>query len=191
MKLSILIPTVFEREDVFMQLKAKLKAQISSPSEVEILHLCTHPVKNGGMHTGDKRQQLLTFAKGDYVVFVDDDDIVSADYVEEILEAIKTGPDVITFNGFMTTNGTDRKDFEIAYGHHYTEHNGILYRPPNHICPIKRELALLVGYDRTTSNGEDYDYCMRLHQLDLIRTNVHIKKFLYHYNYQSTNKLYS
>lgn len=190
MRLSILIPTVYDRELQFAQLRDFLTKQIPSSDDVEILSLCTHPVKNGGMPTGGKRQQLLSIAKGQYVVFIDDDDKVSNEYVEEILAATLHNPDVITFDGWMTSDGKDRMEFSIAVGNHYETVGNMYLRPPNHICPIKREYALMIGYDVNSSNGEDYDYSMRLKHADLLRTEIHIAKKLYHYDHQTQNKLY-
>jgi len=42
------------------------------------------------MTIGAKRNQLLHRAKGDYVAFVDDDDLVSSDYVNKVLSAVST-----------------------------------------------------------------------------------------------------
>lgn len=191
MILSILIPTVFDREAQFASLSNFLRKQIPSSDDVEILHLCTLPVKHGGMPTGGKRQQLLSIAKGQYVVFIDDDDKVSEEYVSEILAAALHNPDVITFDGWMTSDGENRMEFSITLGSGYEKVDNTYLRPPNHLCPIKREYACMIGYDVNLSNGEDYDYCMRLKHANLLRTEIHIPKKLYHYDHQSTNKLYS
>ena len=47
---------------------------------------------------GTKMQQLYTFARGQYVCSVADDDTVSDDYVDALLHAVGKGPDVVTFD---------------------------------------------------------------------------------------------
>ena len=52
---------------------------------VEILTKGGESHKNGGLSTGAKRNDLLNQAKGRYVVFIDADDLIAENYVEEIL----------------------------------------------------------------------------------------------------------
>ena len=64
----------------------KLNEQISKfQDKVELLVL----IDNKKRTLGAKRNEMIGLAKGEYVVFIDDDDLVSEDYVESILEAIK------------------------------------------------------------------------------------------------------
>ena len=37
---------------------------------------------------GEKRQDLLNLAKGQYLVFIDDDDRISDDYISSIIQAM-------------------------------------------------------------------------------------------------------
>ena len=66
---------------------------------------------------------LLNNAKGEWFCFVDDDDRVSATYINTILEAIKNNPDkkVITFKGEQTTDGKRDLDFKysVNYGRNF------------------------------------------------------------------------
>ena len=70
-KLSILTVTLKQRMPVFENLARVLKTQANS--SVEMLAVCD----SGEKTIGAKRNELLEAAKGDYVVFVDDDDMVS------------------------------------------------------------------------------------------------------------------
>ena len=187
--LEILIPSVPEREEQLTSLSANLLIQIKN-HPILIATYVTQSIKNGGLHTGLKRQRLIESANSEYVVFIDDDDIVSDDYIAEIVKALETKPDVVTFNGCITTNGVDRKDWEIKVGNDYVERDSVYYRPPNHLCPIKTEIAKAIGYPTNLSEYEDYDYCVRLQKSNLIQTSIHIEKHLYHYDYKTTNKLY-
>lgn len=178
--LSILIPTMTKRRGMLMSL---LK-QLGQHPEVEILT----DRDDGQVTTGNKRNRLIKAAKGQYVVAVDDDDSVTPDYIPSILAAAKSNPDVITFNGWMTTDNANRVDFRIGLNYPYTavnEGNTIVYlRYPNHLCPIKRTIALQVPFPNK-SFGEDYEWATKLKDMGLLKTEVHIDKPLYHYIYKS------
>ncbi len=47
---------------------------------------------------GYKRNEMLYLAKGEYVVFIDDDDEISSDYVTTLLEATRSNADVLCYN---------------------------------------------------------------------------------------------
>jgi len=174
MKLSILIPTLASRRDLLKSLLEELELQRNGSDQVEIITWSD----NGEMTTGRKRQNLIESAKGEYVVFVDDDDFVSYWYIENILKAIETKPDVVTFYLKYTTNMKDFKTCHFGMFKRDWNHPEWFQRIPNHLCPVKRELALKVGYSSITI-GEDADYAKRLRPH--LKTDVHIDQFLYTY----------
>ena len=75
MKLSILICTLPQREVMFGELRSKLMGQlfelVDFKDQVEI-----RSASSIKMTTGALRNDLLKMAKGDFVVFIDDDDDV-------------------------------------------------------------------------------------------------------------------
>lgn len=133
---------------------------------------------------GTKRNKLLEMAKGEFIVYVDDDDLISNNYVSLVLEACKSKPDCIGINGIITTDGKDERQWFISkeYGHWHTGANGVYYRTPNHISPVKRELALQAGFPEI-SFGEDAEYSNRL--LPLLKSEVIIAQPIYKYLYKS------
>jgi glycosyltransferase involved in cell wall biosynthesis len=180
--LSILIPTMPKRGGLLKRLLNVLQPQCTD--EVEILIYSDE----GRITTGRKRNDLIKQAKGQYIVFVDDDDIVSDTYVSDILNAATKNPDCITFRGWMETDGTNRKEFRLSINYPYTavweNGNEIYLRYPNHITPVKREIALQVPFLNVTM-GEDYAWATELHKRKLLTTEVHINKPLYFYLYQT------
>lgn len=174
-KLSILICSLNEREAMRNQLLQQLRNQ--KTEEVEILV----EVDNGDMLIGDKRNLLLKRAKGDYVCFVDDDDSVSSDYVAKILKSVEDGPDCCGIEGTMTTNGRRPKKFIHSLRYKmWFEKNGVYYRNPNHLNPIKREIALKVGFTGK-SHGEDRDFSKSV--LPHLKTETYIQGPIYTYKY--------
>lgn len=180
--LSILIPTMPKRIGLLNRLLKVLNAQVTD--EVEILTYSD----DGRITTGRKRNDLIQQAQGKYVVFVDDDDMVADTYINDILGAAKHNPDCITFRGWMTTDNRSKTEFRLSINYPYSEgwYEGkmIYFRYPNHITPIKKEIAIKVQFPNV-SIGEDYSYATQLHKLGLLKTEVHIQKELYFYLYQS------
>lgn len=178
MILSILICSLWKRAADFARLLNVLDQQLTN--DVEILT----EIDNGEITTGAKRNKLLEKAKGEYVVFIDDDDLVSETYIKDILEAAKDGNDAIVFKGWVTTNGTNKRYFELSKDFGYVTLNGIYYRYPNHIVPIKREIASQFKFPDIV-HGEDYDWATQIHKSGLIKTETKIDKELYFYLYKS------
>ena len=181
MTLAILICTLPDRSIKLRRLLAILDPQIKQfPDRV------FYRIHDGGrsMPTGTKRNQLITQTQSDYFVFIDDDDVISPDYVSEILKAADSRPDVITFSGWMTTDGHSRAGWTIRLGSAYEERDGHYYRWPNHIVPIRRDAVRGVWFPAVW-NQEDYRWSKEIHDAGLLKTEVHIDKDLYHYDYYS------
>ena len=147
------------------------------------IEILTH-IDGGQKPVGQKRNELLLAAKGMYVAFIDDDDLICTTYMEEIQQALESLPDCVGFEGYMTTDGRDKKKFKISKAFDYAEDDKFYYRPINHLCPVKRDIALHIGYPNINC-GEDYDYCMRLKKSGLLKKEVYIAKELYHYRFDN------
>jgi hypothetical protein len=93
--LTIAIPTVEERKNLFNELYNELKKQSESYGEqIEIIYLCD----NKEISIGKKRQLLNEMSNGKYTVQWDDDDWIHKNGVEMIMEGIKSDCDVISYN---------------------------------------------------------------------------------------------
>jgi len=172
--LSILICHIYERKKQLQRLLQILTPQ--KTDEVEILF----ETDNKKMSIGEKRNRLLEVAKGEYVVFIDDDDVVSADYVKKILEAIKTKPDCCSLIGEIYFRSKNiRRKFIHSMDYYKWEKQGEVYlRCPNHLNPVRRDLAIQIGF-QNISKGEDLDFSMRLRMI--LRTEVKIEGTIYFY----------
>jgi len=172
--LSILICSLMQRKELLLRLLGLFDLQKNPCVEILI------EVDDGTMTVGEKRGLLLNKARGEYVAFVDDDDLVSNNYVEKILAAIKDKPDCCGMEGLIRF---ERKRVVKKFVHsiqydHWFEMNGIYCRCPNHLSPVKREYALQTGF-KPIMRGEDRDYSMRL--LPLLKTEVYITGPIYFY----------
>lgn len=184
LKLSILICTMPSRREKFEALRKDLESQRTKlrATSVEIIWS-----SNMERNVGQKRNQMLNFAKGEYVVFCDDDDSVSPNYIHNILMYIDLfKPDCIGINGVITFNGVNERKWYISkeYGRWYQE-GEVYYRTPNHISPIRRELALQAGFP-DISFGEDFEFSQRV--LPLLKTEAIISEPMYYYNYRDDDK---
>lgn len=183
MKLSILICTLPERAQLLQRLNNILLPQVGRrKAEVEIKY---HDAGRS-MTTGDKRNQLIGSCEGEYFCFVDDDDLVPIYYVDEMLKAISKTPDVVTFKGYMTTNGGDRRNFTIKLGSLYIEKNNHYYRFPNHLCAFKKELVQDIKFP-SVYQQEDYLWSKQINDNRILKSEVHIDLDMYHYDFR-TNK---
>lgn len=184
--ISILICTLPERYEKLKRLRSILERQASNyPGQVEI------KVHDAGRHmpTGRKRNELIAMSSGEYFGFTDDDDQVTDDYVKQIVNASLQNPDVITFNGWMTTNGNHRRGFTIRLGSEYVERNGHYYRYPNHLCYMRRDAIKSVRFPEIW-NQEDFMFATEIHKRGLLKTEYHIDKEIYHYDFTTKKPAY-
>lgn len=171
---SILICTINERKHLLSTLLQELNKQ--KADDVEILV----NIDNGQKSIGRKRNELLLQARGKYISFIDDDDKVSEDYIQLILEAAKLNPDCVGIEGLITfslKNITRKFVHSIRYDKWFTKDN-IYCRCPNHLSPVKRELALKVMFPEKNF-GEDKEYSLKL--FPLLRSEVYILSPIYYY----------
>lgn len=179
--LSICIATLPERRGQLVRLISYLYDQIlrDAPRKVEIV------IDSGDGEIGAKRQRLIEKARGHYVSHIDDDDWVSYDYVKRVVGAIEStdySVDCVALSGSMTVNGGSENAFHhsIKYREWFTDDEGVHYRSPNHLNPVRRELALTAGFPVEVSHGEDHEFSKRL--LPLLKSEASpTDGTLYHY----------
>jgi len=178
--LSVLILTVPSRTKTTLNsLLESLRPQCEG-KPVEVLYL-------GDFYTtklADKRNALLSLAKGKYTTFVDDDDRVAPDYVDAILEASSHDTDALLFDVQITVTGLHNGEFytftrltKFSKDHPHTLVGDVYLRKPNHVMAIRSQIAKSTMFDG--DYREDTVWAEKL--ADKIQTEHQIGKTLYFY----------
>jgi glycosyltransferase involved in cell wall biosynthesis len=182
-KLSILIPTLFSRIKNIVPLIEELNYQIQA-KPVQVLWVGD----NRSMSIGEKRNHLLDIAKGEWISFVDDDDLISGHYVDTLLEAIDANPDkkVICFWGTQNTDGQTDLPFRynISYHrNHKTTVDGKRWKVmlPDHLCCWRRDK--IETRFQNKSLGEDHDWARNQAMTYVEEDQVLLEETLYHYEF--------
>lgn len=188
LKLTIMIPTLTSRAALLAQLMQRLEYQIRQLGPVPEVEVVVFE-DNKENPVGYKRNRLLADAKGDFVVFVDDDDELADDYIFQIYTAILDHPkvDCIGLRGIITINGGNPR--QVIYSLHNEgnyEYDSVYYRPPCHLTPLRRTIAQKFRFPDGKNFGEDTDYAMALLSSKLIKSEFFIDKVLYHYRYNAS-----
>lgn len=189
MTLAILICTLPERWDKLKRLKNVLDPQIDRYKDRVFIKTND---QGALLPTGTKRNLLIEGTMSDYFCFIDDDDMVSACYVDEIMKALESNPDVVTFNGWYTEYGANKRNFTIRLGSKYYEdpHHPQFYyhRFPNHLAVMKRSLVNRIKFPDIWQT-EDFQWAEKIANQKLLKTEHHIPQLLYHYDcYPKVNK---
>lgn len=158
MKLQLLIPTIPKRAHFLSRLLDALELQLVRWPRAG------YTIDISGGNIGDKRQRMMEAATGEYIAFIDDDDLVAPDYLDRIMPLLESGPDVV---GITTHTTMDGKEWEPSplFRHSIKYRENVAWsgndRTPHHLCPLRRDVALKARYIARTF-GEDYDYALGL-----------------------------
>ena len=181
-RLAILICTVPDRVDKLRRLTNVLDPQIERYKD-SVFKMINDKARN--LPTGTKRNNLIEGTQSDYFCFIDDDDMISACYIDEIMKALESNPDVVTFDGWYTEFGMNRRNFTIRLGSRYFDdpyHPEFYYhRFPNHLAVMKRNLVNHVKFPDVWQQ-EDFLWSSQIANRKLLKTEVHIPQMLYHYD---------
>jgi hypothetical protein len=189
MKLSILIPTIHERFPMWSNLVTELYKQIdtcyrSHPTlgQVEVCSDNRAKFIDGGVSVGVKRDSLVQNATGEYLLFLDDDETIPPNYVEQVLRLCNQGKDICTFRSlFKCDTYWALIDMSLKYKRNEDatpEH--IVKRKPWHVCAIRSEIAKRHRFSNM-NNAEDWDWMERV--LKDVKTEAHTSQILHQYNH--------
>ncbi len=177
MKLSILVLSVPSRFDLAPALLEELCKQADG-KPVEVLCL----FDNKRRSVGEKRNAILGMARGDYVAFIDDDDWVSPDYVDQILSGTESNPDVVVFDHELTIDGGPPKLCEYGRQFHTVDTPERYQGKPAHTHAWRRSLAQSVEFEGVNF-AEDSTWARRL--CAKAKTEYQVGKVLYFYRFDS------
>jgi glycosyltransferase involved in cell wall biosynthesis len=123
-------------------------------------------------------------ATGDYICFIDDDDLVHPQYVSMIYPLLD-GVDYIGFDVEQRINGSHR-----AVAQHSLQFSGVgqddrrgHWRDISHLNPMLRTLALtepMMGFP-----GEDTGWATAMRNLGIVKTEHYIPFILYYYMFDT------
>jgi hypothetical protein len=176
--LSILICSLHDRQ---MQRNRLMSLIAQQPPDLLDRCQVLVDIDNGQISVGAKRNRLLDASIGTYVVFIDDDDTITENYLGEIFTGIDLGVDHIGVSMWYMPIGQPRAwKVECSKDNEWTSRDGVYLRPPQHVCAVKRELALQIRFP-DISFGEDRQYSERLKEL--VKTEYLVPEPIYHYLY--------
>jgi glycosyltransferase involved in cell wall biosynthesis len=186
---TIAVPSIAERlATTLPKILNKLFEQAKG-KPVEVMCL----LDNKKMTLSEKRNIAIMTARGKFISFVDDDDMVEDDYVEKILGAVTLKPDSLcvvfdvmvhgyAVDGTWSTPEKPPVDKVCKYGIEFLEWNApdTYFRKPNHVMVYNTKFARsLPAYINVRS--EDYFWSMNAWKRMTPDRQVRIDKVLYHY----------
>lgn len=179
MKLSLLIPTLAGREEYLDRLLSILRPQLTNEVEVVVEKDC------GDLSIGEKRNNLIAKAVGDYVAFIDDDDRVAADYISQLMVGINKTVDVVSIQGELTTNGTQvHKFIDKPYRKWVRIPDGTYIRGVQHLDAIKRSIASQFKFPHKNF-AEDQEWGQQIEASRLVTSYHSVDKPIYFYDYRT------
>lgn len=192
-KLSLLVCSVPHRIFALAKLLQELDRQIAGRAGIEILVL----MDNKLMTVGKKRQRLLEMAQGEFVTYIDDDDWISPDYIDTLMEILDNPerppfyPDVICPE--VTVSIDDGQVGRVEMSVEYADQPIQEYRPPR-TCRPPHELAIwsraiaLRSRFPDTSYGEDFEWARPL--WPLVKFEVKIAKAIYWWRHSTAEEIH-
>jgi hypothetical protein len=174
--LSILVCTINKRASLFERLDKKIRNQLTIETEYLV------NLDDGKLSIGNKREELKLQSTGKYIVYIDDDDHISKNYVKNILSVIKGHePDAIGIKCIYTVNFKQKSYFVSTNNTSELTTKGVHCRPIGHLNPVKREIAIKAPFP-DLYYGEDRKYSNEIKPH--IKTEVLAKNTLYWYDYR-------
>lgn len=187
MKLSILIATVPEREEQFLKLLHRINKLIGSKDIQIVINNKPRYDKPGGISVGEKRQELIDAAIGKYIAFVDDDDDVTDNFIEEVYPLLDKDVDVICPRVLAKIDGKDFIIDQSIYNEiEQLNHFGLTKRYPSILSVYLRDKALGAKFD-SINNGEDFKWSKQLQ----LSNEIKVESTWFVYNYDSDKTIAS
>lgn len=183
-RLAILIPTFIGREKYLERLMGILMPQIEKYKQDVRLFILGDNRENT---TGWKRNKLTEMAVDagcSHRSFIDDDDLISGDYLDLNMPGVYGDYDCNSLVGIYSVNGVinpNKHIFEHSLKYdHWFETETIYARNPNHLNTIKLSLIKDIKFP-DKSWGEDGCWSELLHKSGMLKNEYSITKPFYNY----------
>jgi Glycosyl transferase family 2 len=179
---QILIPTIPHRNVKLRTLLAALDYQMVSGVRVLACR------DNLQLTLPQKNQKLQDAATGDYVSWIDDDDMYAPDYLRLVMQALEKDPDMVGFQVRWTIDGVRQLpvDHSLKYDGWQLHEDGQLVRDITCLNPIRRELARLTRWEYLP-HGTDGHWAYLLRQTGAVRKEEYIPQEMYYYQYSNAD----
>jgi chondroitin synthase len=142
------------------------------------------PKKNGGI--GSACNHMLANARGEYVLQIDGDDVLSPDAVESLVEVLDNNDVGFVYGDAFLVN-RDLEFIRKSYSWSVFDRDKML-TGGMHIHPPRmfrlRDFRRTSGYDEVLENAVDYDFFLKLSE---ISDGYHLQKSLYLYRKHGKN----
>lgn len=189
MRLSICIPTVKGREEIFSGLYVFLSAQITRLNLEKEVEIITEK-DNKEISIGKKRDILYRKSKGLFSVQIDDDDWTDQNFVQKVYSVLNKDIDCVGYIEHCTINGKEQlSKISVSCKNWYelkTPIDGFTYfRTPFFKSPIKTEICRKVGV-ADMRFGEDHHFSKRI--FPLLSKEVFINEKMYFYSANSLTR---
>jgi hypothetical protein len=176
--ISILIPTMKKRRFCRNLLIKNIEEQIKKTKlKVELVVF-----EEQKLTIGRKREQMIHECNGKYCAFIDDDDIISQNYLKSFEPMFEEGYnyDCSSLWGSYYSNNEFMKTMHhsIQYSS-WKEDEKTYYRNPNHLNLILSSICRQVGYEN--QKGEDYNFSKKLLTLNLCKNEYNNSNCNYFY----------
>lgn len=174
-KWSILMPTMPSRRSLRRRILMLLEPQLEKYDDIELLIFEDNCKRN----YGSKLQTMVNMAQGEYLNFIDDDDMVSEKYIDTLYPLLD-GVDCVGFTGHISIN--DDKTLPVHYNLKYkTPENRSdgYFRYIQHLNPIRSELVRQIPYDGHFA--ADTSWSSKAQEMNLLETQNTADGVLYYY----------
>jgi hypothetical protein len=146
----------------------------------DIKYEITVDFDNREVSIGMKRQRLLESAQGKYMAFVDDDDNITDEYVQDLKATIQGSYHVMRLRGqicqYTFTHSLENKlEGVMAKG-------DVFLRPPNHLNPMMTDVAKIIRFGDAV-RGEDLEWTIRMAKAGFLSREYSTDDSRIHYIY--------
>jgi hypothetical protein len=179
-KWTLGVLTVPPRAAKLKELMTVLEPQITKEVQVIVLY------NNFEKPIGELRQQIVNQAKGQYISFIDDDDLVPIDFVATILPHLNGKNDYVGFKVALFNNGVRMRPVyhSLKYTDWKEDEQGY-YRDITHLNPLKTEIARQATF--AGGAGEDMAWANQLR--GKAKREHFIDREMYEYRHSQTDTL--